>query len=85
MPDPYVEPPHALTPPRLPDAIDRETLDSMPIVPCLVYVDNQRNRYEFRTHAGTLTNLRGMDVRDRYMLRGMLNWMNLCLDEVGAE
>ena len=70
--------------PKLPRplaAIDRETLDALPVVPVLVYVDNQRNRYEFRTHAGTVAILREMDARDIHLMQGMLNHLRICIGD----
>lgn len=46
-------------------------LDALPVVPLLVYVDNQRNRYEFRTHLGTMQRLREMDPRDLAIVRAL--------------
>lgn len=56
-----------------------EELDRLPIVPLLVYVDNQRNRYEFRTHAGTMALLQEMELRDRHMVLALVMDVLECL------
>lgn len=60
-------------------AILPEELDRLPIVPLLVYVDNQRNRYEFRTHAGTMALLQEMELRDRHMVLALVMDVLECL------